>query len=102
MMDKYSNIWEGKSIWDADAPDWVGQLMQQAEVEAKQMEEEQAQEGHVRLFKLEGQGAGEHLADAAVRDRRAGEVRPHHHGGREHQPAVRVGLLAPGGIYRCL
>lgn len=43
-MDKYSSIWEGKSIWDAEATDWVSSLLSQAEQEAEEMEQQQAQE----------------------------------------------------------
>ena len=43
-MDKYSSIWEGKSIWDEDATDWVSNLLSQAEQEAQTMEEEAAQQ----------------------------------------------------------
>jgi len=43
-VDKYSSIWEGKSIWDAEATDWVSSLLSQAEQEAEEMEQQQAQE----------------------------------------------------------
>ena len=43
-MEKYSSIWEGKSIWDAEATDWVSSLLSQAEQEAEEMEQQQAQE----------------------------------------------------------
>jgi len=36
-VDKYSSIWEGKSIWDAEATDWVSSLLSQAEQEAEEM-----------------------------------------------------------------
>ena len=43
-MEKYSSIWEGKSIWDEDSSDWVSTMLSQAEQEAQTMEEEQAQQ----------------------------------------------------------
>jgi len=43
-MEKYSSIWEGKSIWDEDSSDWVSNLLSQAEQEAEEMEQQQAQE----------------------------------------------------------
>ena len=43
-MEKYSSIWEGKSIWDAEATDWVSSLLSQAEQEAEETEQQQAEE----------------------------------------------------------
>lgn len=38
------DIYSGKSIWDDDSSDWIGQLMYQAEEEAREMQEKEERE----------------------------------------------------------
>lgn len=38
------DIFSGKSIWDEDSSDWIGQLMSQAEEEAREMQEKEERE----------------------------------------------------------